>query len=75
MHKLKALKKRQDALKETIKNSIGDDREAIVGNFKVANKVIVSTTFDSKELKRVDIELWQKFSKENITTRLVVEEL
>ena len=62
-----------DMLEDTIKDTMGDTEEMIVGAFKVLYQTITSTRFDSASLKKDMPELIDKYSKTTTTRRFTIK--
>lgn len=69
---IKALQHKADAIKDEIKAEMGNDEHREVGGFTVNYTIVISTTLDSKKLKKDLPSLWNEYSKEGITRRFSI---
>lgn len=66
------LKNQADVIKNEIKKEMGAKEQATVDEFKIHWTVVISTKLDGSKLKKEDPELWNKYSKEDITRRFSI---
>ena len=69
---IKALQRKADAIKDEIKTEMGNEEHVEVGGFTVNYTIVISTTLDSKKLKKEMPSLWDEYSKEGITRRFSI---
>lgn len=69
---IKALKAEADAIKKEMQDEMGNEEKVDVGVYRVNYTIVISTTLDSTKLKKELPDLWQKYSKENITRRFSI---
>ena len=69
---IKALQKKADIIKDEIKEEMGNDEHREVGGFTVNYTIVISTTLDSKKLKKEMPSLSNEYSKEGITRRFSI---
>ena len=70
--RIKALKAEADAIKKEMQDEMGNEEKIDVGAYRVNYTIVISTTLDSTKLKKELPDLWQKYSKENITRRFSI---
>ena len=61
-----------EALKDQIKDAMGDSEELRAGDFKVTYKVVKSSRFDSKGLKAALPEIAERFTVSTEYRRLTI---
>ena len=69
---IKILEAKADAIKEEMKNEMGNDELREVGGFKVHYTITISTRLDSKKLKSELPELYKQYSVEGISRRFSI---
>ena len=69
---IKALQRKADAIKDEIKTEMGNEEHVEVGGFTVNYTIVISTTLDSKKLKKEMPSLWDEYSREGITRRFSI---
>ena len=73
-NEIKALQNRADAIKDAIKAEMGNEEHVKVGGFTVNYTITISTTLDSKKLKKEMPSLWEEYSREGITRRFSISD-
>ena len=73
-NEIKALQNKADAIKDAIKAEMGNEEHVKVGGFTVNYTITISTTFDSKKLKKEMPSLWEEYSREGITRRFSISD-
>ena len=66
------LKKKADAIKDEMKAEMGNEEHVEVGGFTINYTIVISTTLDSKKLKKEMPSLWDEYSREGITRRFSI---
>lgn len=61
-----------DALKDQIKEAMGDSEELRVGEYKVTYKTVKSSRFDSASFKKAMPELYGQFTKTTQSRRFTI---
>ena len=61
-----------EAIKDIIKNHMGDTEELRAGEYKVTWKPVTSSRFDSTAFKLTHAELYRQYTKQSITRRFCV---
>ena len=61
---IKALQRKADAIKDELKEEMGNEEHVEVGGFTVNYTIVISTTLDSKKLKKEMPSLWDEYSRE-----------
>lgn len=69
---IKALESKANAIKDAMKKEMGADELKEVDGFKVHYTVVITTKLDGKKLKAELPDLWNKYSKEDITRRFSI---
>lgn len=70
----KRIEKEINAIKEEIKNAMHNAETIQTDNYIIRNTVVISNRLDGKALKAALPEIYQNFTKENITTRFTYKE-
>ena len=73
-NEIKALQNKADAIKDAMKAEMGNEEHVKVGGFTVNYTITISTTFDSKKLKKEMPSLWEEYSREGITRRFSISD-
>lgn len=73
-NEIKALQNKADAIKDAIKAEMGNEEHVTVGGFTVNYTITISTTLDSKKLKKEMPSLWEEYSREGITRRFSISD-
>ena len=73
-NEIKALQTKADAIKDAIKAEMGNEEHVTVGGFTVNYTITISTTLDSKKLKKEMPSLWDEYSREGITRRFSISD-
>ena len=73
-NEIKALQNKADAIKDAIKAEMGNEEHVKVGGFTVNYTITISTTLDSKKLKKEMPSLWEEYSREGITRRFSISD-
>lgn len=73
-NEIKALQTKADAIKDAIKTEMGNEEHVTVGGFTVNYTITISTTLDSKKLKKEMPSLWKEYSREGITRRFSISD-
>jgi predicted phage-related endonuclease len=73
-NEIKALQTKADAIKDAIKTEMGSKEHITIGGFTVNYTITISTTLDSKKLKKEMPSLWKEYSKEGITRRFSISD-
>lgn len=73
-NEIKALQTKADAIKDAIKAEMGNEEHVTVGGFTVNYTITISTTLDSKKLKKEMPSLWEEYSREGITRRFSISD-
>ena len=61
-----------EAIKDTIKNHMGDTEELRAGEYKVTWKSVTSARFDTTAFKRTHTELYSQYTRQSTTRRFMV---
>ena len=69
---IKNLQRKADAIKDILKEEMGNDEHREVDGFTVNYTIVISTTLDSKKLKKEMPSLWDEYSREGITRRFSI---
>lgn len=69
---IKALQRKADAIKDEIKEELGNTEHLEIGGFTVNYPIVIKTTLDSKRLKVELPSLWEKYKKEGIERRFSI---
>ena len=69
---IKALQAKADAIKDAMKNEMGNDELREVGGFKVHYTIYISSRIDSKRLKEEAPTIYKQFLKEDISRRFSI---
>lgn len=73
-NEIKALQNKADAIKDAMKAEMGNEEHVQVGGFTVNYTITISTTLDSKKLKKEMPSLWEEYSREGITRRFSISD-
>lgn len=69
---IKELEAKANAIKDTMKNEMGNDELREVGGFKVHYTIVISSRLDSKKLKNEHPDLYKLYEVEGITRRFSI---
>lgn len=61
-----------DAIKDAIRNALGDREEVTAGAFKISNKPFTSSRMDTAAIKKELPEIAQRYSRKSTVKRLVI---
>ena len=69
---IKNLQRKADAIKDILKEEMGNDEHREVDGFTVNYTIVINTTLDSKKLKKEMPSLWDEYSRGGITRRFSI---
>ena len=69
---IKEAKVEMEALKDEVKETMGDAEEVVVGHYIVRHKVVVTNKFDSNLFKSMMPEVYKAYTKQGVERRFKI---